>query len=966
MSSDTRRLVFDFTGRDNGLSQTMNRVGQNAEGLHSKMGKLSGAIAGKLATAAKGGTLALGAMAGSAVVFGVKTAASMEQAQVAFTTMLGSASKAKAFLADLQKFAAATPFELPQLTRASQRLLAFGFSAKEVVPTLTAIGDAVAGLGGGADQIDQVTTAIGQMMAKGKIQSDELLQLTEAGIPALKILANGFGKSTGAMQDMVTKGMVPANKAIPLLLKGIENGTKGAAGQTTRFAGMMKAQSQTLSGMFSTLKDNVSQSLGNMITPFMPALKVGLSGAVSLTGKLGSAFQTKAVPALKAFGAQMKVGFKSGELSKASGFAQKLGAAFRVVADWSRKSLVPALQSLGRWIQDKLIPAGKQFYTSVLKGMLDGFKGLRKTVGDNQGSLKSLGSFLGKVADVVVKYVIPALGKFYGFYLKNLISTLGKVITVVATSWKVVSFLGKTVFSVGNQIVKTFLFMAGSVLKAADKAFGWMPGIGPKIKKANKEFEGFAKKVNASIASINPSKTVKIAVKAAGSWSVTGAAIGAGLGRFHGGPIPKVGAGASRSRDSVPAMLRVDEHVLTPEEVDGAGGHGAIFRMRKLMRAGKLKGFAAGGPVGVSAAVQAPASTAGMFAPMANGVTSMVNHMAKLLAKMNMGATGVVAAARRMIGYPYSWGGGGAGGPSYGIGRGAGTFGFDCSGLAEYAWWQGAHKRIGGVTDTQWANSRPISGPRPGALAFPHGPGVHVMIGSDRPGYVIQAPFTGSFVQEVPRTSGNWRWPFATGGPATRAMVKASAPASPWGHATYSPWGNAVVSPKPKAGGLKYGWTASVEAADAWQRVGGSSWIRQRDPLVDGRWGGPGRGSSRKLTPRDPWGKAVLSQWGKGTLSAAATQLVKASMAAGGSPIRGRKRGGPVYPGMSYLVGEERPEIFTPRTSGTIHPNGAGPGGTVNLTVNVNRPLGTPRQVADEVLSALRQAKKQGVNVVVT
>jgi hypothetical protein len=46
------------------------------------------------------------------------------------------------------------------------------------------------------------------------------------------------------------------------------------------------------------------------------------------------------------------------------------------------------------------------------------------------------------------------------------------------------------------------------------------------------------------------------------------------------------------------------------------------------------------------------------------------------------------------------------------------------------------------------------------------------MIGSDKPGYVIQAPFTGSFVQEVPRSSGNWRWPigagFYSGGPVAQ------------------------------------------------------------------------------------------------------------------------------------------------------------------------------------------------------
>jgi len=130
------------------------------------------------------------------------------------------------------------------------------------------------------------------------------------------------------------------------------------------------------------------------------------------------------------------------------------------------------------------------------------------------------------------------------------------------------------------------------------------------------------------------------------------------------------------------------------------------------------------------------------------------------------GGAGVVGAARGMIGYPYSWGGGGPGGPSYGIGRGANTFGFDCSGLTEYAWWKGAKKHIGGVTYEQHPRSRAIGVPRPGALGFPHMG--HVVLASDKPGWIIEAQQTGTFVHERQRSGiSDWRWPMASGGMAT-------------------------------------------------------------------------------------------------------------------------------------------------------------------------------------------------------
>lgn len=70
-------------------------------------------------------------------------------------------------------------------------------------------------------------------------------------------------------------------------------------------------------------------------------------------------------------------------------------------------------------------------------------------------------------------------------------------------------------------------------------------------------------------------------------------------------------------------------------------------------------------------------------------------------------------------GVPYSWGGGDASGPTYGIGRGADTVGFDCSGLAEYAWAK-AGVNIGGYTGVQWRDGVhvPFDELRPGDLVF--------------------------------------------------------------------------------------------------------------------------------------------------------------------------------------------------------------------------------------------------------
>lgn len=202
----------------------------------------------------------LGALAMKAI----QVAGEWEQSTIAFTTLLGSASEAKKFLADLQDFAAKTPFELPDLLTASRRLLAMGFAAQEVRPMLTSIGDAAAGLGlSGAEGIGRLTKAFGDMRAKGKVSGEEMRQFAEAGVPAWQFLADKIGKSIPEAMELVTKGAINATVGTTAIMEGMNS----------KFGGMMVAQSKTLLGIFSTLKDEMSFMLRDFGTALMPLAK---------------------------------------------------------------------------------------------------------------------------------------------------------------------------------------------------------------------------------------------------------------------------------------------------------------------------------------------------------------------------------------------------------------------------------------------------------------------------------------------------------------------------------------------------------------------------------------------------------------------------------------------------------------------------------------------------------------------
>lgn len=74
----------------------------------------------------------------------------------------------------------------------------------------------------------------------------------------------------------------------------------------------------------------------------------------------------------------------------------------------------------------------------------------------------------------------------------------------------------------------------------------------------------------------------------------------------------------------------------------------------------------------------------------------------------------------------------------------------------------------------------------------------------------------------------------------------------------------------------------------------------------------------------------------------------------------GRANGGPVSGGTSYLVGERGPEIFTPKSNGSIIPNNAMGGGTV-INLNVSGAI-DPEGTARTIINVLNNSFYRGTN----
>lgn len=190
-----------------------------------------------------------------------------QQLEVAFNTMLGSADKADALMAQLVRTAAITPFDLEGVAQGAKQLLAYGMEAENVNETLTRLGDIAAGL---SMPLNDLVYLYGTTMAQGRLYTQDLNQFTGRGIPMIEELAKVFGVAESKVKDLVEAGRV----GFPEVQKVIENLT----GEGSKFGGLMEEQSKTITGQISNIEDAIASMFNGMGKQSEGVINTTLSG----------------------------------------------------------------------------------------------------------------------------------------------------------------------------------------------------------------------------------------------------------------------------------------------------------------------------------------------------------------------------------------------------------------------------------------------------------------------------------------------------------------------------------------------------------------------------------------------------------------------------------------------------------------------------------------------------------------
>lgn len=597
----------------------------------------------------KAGTVLTAAVTAPLAIAGVKaarwasqTAANAEQVDIAFNTMLGP-ERAKKMIADLVEFAKTTPFEMAGLNKATQQMLAYGFAADDVIPMLTDVGNATAALGAGQQGIDAITRALGQMHGKGTAASQEMMQLTEVGIPAWEYLAKALHTDVAGAMEMVTKKAVSADVAIAAIRAGMQGD----------FGGLMIKQSRTLTGVLSNLSDAATATIMKMyqtdsykkmtdalskladpiqklVESLMPLFERGMEALASMATNAANAISQMSASDIQTIA--KSIGMLAGTGPALLVIGKSMETAGKMLGAFSKASNVVAN---GLTVIKGMVPGTLSTVAGLSTGFKTSFGGIAAVVQDKletailyawefRDSLlkafsSSIISKLGGVGNAIAGVFGPALTSLGPKLLGAVQPAMGMVASLVSGFGSATVVLG--VLSIAAAVAGTaFVAMGGDITQAAANIASNIVGIADAIPGLASQISSVLPQVASGLASAGPTL--------AHAFEVLFGQMGAAWQQIAPGLLEAVGAAAGAICDilvaSAPSLMAGAMQAFTFILQALTEVAGQLAEAAPQILQGLVDGFVANAPALFEAAQ-------GLFMGLVDGVVAIIPALAAAL-----------------------------------------------------------------------------------------------------------------------------------------------------------------------------------------------------------------------------------------------------------------------------------------------------------------------------------------------
>jgi tape measure domain-containing protein len=215
----------------------------------------------------------------------------LKLAEAGLQAFTNNAQTTASVIAEIKDHAEKTTFTRLGLAQATRNMMAYGLSAKSTIEHMKMLGDVA---GGSEMRFDRLAYAMSQITSNGRLQGNELRQLTEQGFNPLETMSRVTGRSMLELRKMMEAGAISADHVTEALK--IETSAGG------RFANMQKQMANTLPGVRNQLKETAQ----NLKMGFISAIEKDLVYAMkTVIGYLKLFEQYLQTPAGKAMAIRM-------------------------------------------------------------------------------------------------------------------------------------------------------------------------------------------------------------------------------------------------------------------------------------------------------------------------------------------------------------------------------------------------------------------------------------------------------------------------------------------------------------------------------------------------------------------------------------------------------------------------------------------------------------------------------------
>lgn len=325
---------------------------------------------------------------------------------------------------------------------------------------------------------DDDAIATGQAtLAQYNLTGKQVEKLT----PVLLDYAAKTGKSlpdAAASIGKATMGQGKALKDVGLKLTDTKNAAKNyentLAGLTGKVGGFAESQGKTAAGSIEILKNRFGEVQEAVGAKLAPALV-----------KMTEIFSGKVLPAIE-------------KVTSSKGFKDFFTKAGELVTAYAGKV-------------KEFLPTVVALFKNLKDGVVSAFNSISSAVEKNKPQLEQLVNALIAVG----KKIYEVLGPTFKTILAGVGTAIGIVITVVAALVTGFNAIKTPIVTVLQVVADVFLGFVGSLVNGAAKAFGWVPGLGGKLKTAADEFNEFKDNVNRSLANLQD-RTIRIGIDTRG------------------------------------------------------------------------------------------------------------------------------------------------------------------------------------------------------------------------------------------------------------------------------------------------------------------------------------------------------------------------------------------------------------------------------------------------------------------